>query len=450
MSFAIAILTIVYFKAVALPWLLAALSLPFICVSALRIASLVMAKMTSTNAPENEPPRDTVLPTYTILVPLYREAAVVPDLMNALARIDYPAGKLEIFLIVEAGDRDTKRAVMAGIRARQSAYLLTVPKGSPRTKPRALNFALSHASGDFVVVYDAEDQPEPSQLRRAVDMFHRLPCLACVQAGLNIYNARETWLTRQFAIEYTALFDGLLPTLEAIGMPIPLGGTSNHFRRSALEAAGAWDPFNVTEDADLGIRLARLGFEVRMLPSTTWEEAPPSLRDWFGQRTRWLKGWLQTYLVHMRSPLTTLRDLGFARFIGLQVLMGGLLLSAYVHPWIYVLAAREWLVSSENAQLTRLDQVLFWIGVANMLVGYAAGIGLGYRSMLRRGERRLAMHALWMPFYWLLISLAAYRALLQFATAPFHWEKTTHRRHAEIRMDSPATYPPKPSDASST
>jgi cellulose synthase/poly-beta-1,6-N-acetylglucosamine synthase-like glycosyltransferase len=318
--------------------------------------------------------------------------------------------------------------------------VVVVPDGAPRTKPRALNFALGQATGDYVVVYDAEDVPDGDQLRRALARLRVSPELGCVQARLNVYNAGESWLTRQFAIEYTALFDCLLPALERLRLPVPLGGTSNHFPRKVLEEVGGWDPYNVTEDADLGIRLARGGWRVEVLASTTWEEAPVTLKTWLGQRKRWLKGWMQTYLVHMRQPRRLLRELGGRSFLGLQVLMGGLLLSALVHPWYYVLAALDaaydiLAVSGETAA----GRLLWWLGLFNLVTGYVTGVALGGMATTLRGWRGLATHALLMPAYWLLISYAAYEALWQFVTAPYYWEKTEHsaRRHAILDQSRP-------------
>lgn len=215
-----------------------------------------------------------------------------------------------------------------------------VPDLHPRTKPKALNYALPLARGEYLVIYDAEDRPERDQLRKALAAFQEgPPNLACLQAKLNLYNASDNGLTRQFTIEYDALFEGLLPALDRLQLPIPLGGTSNHFRVSALKWLMAWDPFNVTEDADLGTRLARSRYRCRVLDSTTFEEAPPRLSSWFPQRTRWIKGYMQTWFVHMRQPARLWRELGAAGFLGFQVMIGGTVLSALVHPWFYALAA---------------------------------------------------------------------------------------------------------------
>ena len=258
----------------------------------------------------------TSLPVYSVLVPLFHEADVLRDILDALVKLKYPPAKLDVILILEETDALTQRAI-SGIDLPGFVKVLIVPDLQPRTKPKALDYAMQFTSGEFIVVYDAEDVPEPNQLRKALQVFAQHPDIDCLQARLNIHNASENWLTAQFALEYTTLFDGLLPALERLGLPIPLGGTSNHFRRHTLLASGLWDPYNVTEDADLGLRLERQGRKIGILDSTTWEEAPADLGNWIRQRTRWIKGWMQTYLVHMRNPLVLQRELGLAKFIGM-------------------------------------------------------------------------------------------------------------------------------------
>ena len=369
---------------------------------------------------------DAALPVYTILVPLYREARVLPQLVSALMRLDYPAAKLDIKLVMEGVDRETIAAAEA-LELPHAFEIVVVPEGGPRTKPKALNYALQFARGEYVAIYDAEDRPEPDQLRRALAAFARGPAhLACVQARLNFYNPSESWLAKQFTIEYGALFDGLLPALERLGLPIPLGGTSCHFRASALGWLEAWDAFNVTEDADLGMRLARRGYTCAVLDSTTHEEAVSGLRNWTRQRTRWLKGWMQTWAVHMRKPARLWRELGPARFIGFQAIIGGMVTSALVHPLFYLLVLAE---AAADALLvlpgSLLGMPLWVLGLANVAIGYLASMALGLVA-LRRRAIALAPHVVFMPVYWLLISFAAYRALLQLLTAPHKWEKTEH------------------------
>ncbi|ODR97517.1 hypothetical protein AUC70_00395 [Methyloceanibacter stevinii] len=377
---------------------------------------------------------DRELPTYTILAPLYREAHMLRPLLHALSQLDWPAAKLDIKLILEAADTNTVAAAH-GLHLPANVELLVVPDTGPRTKPKALNFALPMARGDYLVVYDAEDRPEPDQPRRAYQAFCAgPPNLATVQARLNIYNPETNWLTRQFTIEYSALFDGLLPLLDAMHLPIPLGGTSNHFRVEALKWLQAWDPYNVTEDADLGARLSRLGYRCTVIGSTTYEEAPVRLGGWIRQRTRWLKGFIQTWLVHMRAPRTLLRELGPRGFLAFQIMIGGTILSALVHPWFYGLLALE----LAGGGLLALPQTVlgfpFWtVSLFSLVAGYATAMGLGALALRHRGLDRLLWQVPLMPLYWLLISVAAYRAVWQFIVAPFKWEKTEHGSQAQTR-----------------
>jgi cellulose synthase/poly-beta-1,6-N-acetylglucosamine synthase-like glycosyltransferase len=406
--------------------LLALMAFPFLCVVMLRVVALW--QLNALPAPMPAPLADDApLPLYTVLVPLYREAGVVAELLRSLRALDYPPAHLEVMLIVESVDSGTREALA---RATLDAHMqvIIVPDGAPRTKPRAIQYALQFARGDYVVVYDAEDAPEKDQLRRALAALKAGgERMGCLQAQLNIYNSEASWFTRQFAVEYTVLFDCILPALERLQLPVPLGGTSNHFPRAVLEAVGGWDPYNVTEDADLGIRLARRGWHVGVLSSTTWEEAPPTFRIWKGQRTRWLKGWMQTYFVHMRAPRRLWRELGARRFIGFQVLMGGMILSALVHPWFYLLIGFDlWQGRLLGVPEGVFGQWLLGIGVFNLIAGYVSAIALGTVAAARRGRLWLAVNALMMPAYWLAISFAAYRALWQLVWAPYFWEKTEH------------------------
>lgn len=408
----------------------ALLSLPFFCVVLLRAAAAleIARRPRPPDARVRRGPMlDAELPTYSIMVPLFDEAAILPDLVSSLAALDYPAAKLEIILILESVDTPTREAV-ARMRLPGNFCTMVVPPHGPQTKPKALNYVLSLVRGDFVVVYDAEDRPEPGQLRLALEAFGRGgEDLVCVQARLNVYNAHASFLSRQFALEYSALFDAVLPALERLSLPIPLGGTSNHFRTHALRDLGAWDAFNVTEDADLGIRLARKGLRTATVPSTTWEEAPVTFGNWVRQRTRWLKGWMQTYIVHMRHPWRLARELGPLTFAGFQALMGGILLSMLVHPIFYVVVAwQAWSGHLFAPMETAAGVWFWWIAGINLVLGYSTSILVGALSVARRGRWRLALSSLAMPFYWLLISGAGYRAVIQLVRQPYIWEKTKH------------------------
>lgn len=411
-------------------------AIPFAFIVAQRIAVLVTAA-----GGFSRPLQPTALPRlpdgalqmHTVLVPLFREAEVLPDLVAALRRLSFPAAKLDILLVLEEVDQET-RAAAARLRLPPFMRIVIVPESQPRTKPKAMNYALQYARGAFVSVYDAEDLPHPRQLRDVQATFaSSRDEVVCVQAKLNIHNRTASWFSRQFTLEYSALFDSMLPGLAAIGSPLMLGGTSNHFRRDALEALGAWDPFNVTEDADLGLRISRAGFDVALLDSTTWEEAPETLRVWLPQRTRWLKGWMQTYLVHTRQPLRLFADLGPWRFLMLQCLLGGFLLSALMHPLFYVLVVLEVLGGEPFAAGGTLFEVTLWyMALFNLMAGFTSAMLLAAVSVVRRRFVGLLFDVALMPAHWLLISVAAYRALWQLVVAPHVWEKTRHRARRSI------------------
>lgn len=412
------------------PLAIAILALPFSFITLLRLAALWRLRTASREGGHHapKPPAPSPLPPYTVIVPLYREAGVAAKLVEALARLDYPVDRLQILLVTEADDEATRAALHSSDLAR-NMRVLAVPAGAPRTKPRALNYALTFATGEFVAVYDAEDVPDPSQLKMAAHAFQTsFGDLGCVQARLDIYNPADTFFTRQFTLEYAALFFAMLPAYERLGLPLPLGGTSNHFSRAILEHAGGWDAFNVTEDADLGLRLARLGFKVSVLPSDTWEEAPATAAQWFGQRTRWIKGWMQTYLVHMRSPARLLRDLGPMAFLGFQMIFGGLILSALMHPVFYAILAYQFaqggpLLPSIHAGW----QAAMWVLCAfNVVTSYVCAIALGAVCARQRAKGWLVRSTLGLPVYWLMISAAAYVALADLIRRPHHWAKTAH------------------------
>ena len=368
---------------------------------------------------------DSALPLYTILVPLYREARVVPVLIRALTALDYPPERLDIKLIVEDDDAETQSA-LAALGLRPPFTILAVPPVGPRTKPKALAIALEEARGSFLVVYDAEDQPEPDQLRRALARFAALgPHTVCLQARLNFFNARESWLTRLFAIDYCLWFDALLRGLERIHAPLPLGGTSNHFRKDALVALGGWDPYNVTEDADLGFRIAREGFRVATLDSTTYEEAPTRLGPWLSQRTRWIKGYLQTYFVHMRAPGRLRREAGWRGVVTLHLFLLATVIGGLASPILWVMFV-DWVLTGHGVLSGFTGGALLLVSLFGLVAGNALLVFLSLLAPLRRGWLFLIPYALTVPLYWLLVSLAAWRAAGAFLLRPFYWAKTPH------------------------
>jgi cellulose synthase/poly-beta-1,6-N-acetylglucosamine synthase-like glycosyltransferase len=364
---------------------------------------------------------DAELPAVTILVPLFKEAEALPGLAAALGKLDYPVHKLDIKFLLE--ERDHATIAEARRLNREGRYdLVIVPASAPQTKPKACNFALPTARGDLLVIYDAEDEPEPAQLRIAAETFAAAgPELACIQARLNFYNADENWLTRLFTLEYCLWFDHFLPALDRLGAPVPLGGTSNIFRTDALIEAGGWDPFNVTEDADLGLRLARRGWRTRIIDATTYEEANCRLPNWLRQRSRWMKGFMQTWLVHRRGVS---RLQGWKGALSLDLLIGGTVVVAIVNPLLWAASLVEWMTGAGPAAL--LPAPFGYASMTAIAFGNLALILLAALAPMRRGLSRLSPAALLAPLYWLMMSAAAYIALWQLITRPHFWEKTRH------------------------
>lgn len=362
----------------------------------------------------------TEFPKYSVLVPILNEANMVPRLMNRLERLDYPADKLEILLICEEIDAATIRAVRMNLRP--PFRLIITPKGTPQTKPRALNYALPHSDGEIITVYDAEDKPHPEQLKTALAAFNQNPDWAGLQAPLNYYNSEINWLTRQFSLEYAALFHVWVPFLAKLGAPFPLGGTSNHIRRSALESCGGWDAHNVTEDADLSFRLSARGSKIGFIDCPTEEEAVCNLQDWNKQRSRWMKGFMQTWLVHMHRPFRPMNFYGLIRFLTLQLTLGYTLLCATLFC-LSVIAGCLYVSMHYFTGFTLPFSVLHFIAFSLSL---AVAIMLGIIGVVRAGKPHLVIFAPLMPIYWMLLFWPVVKAFIEIWRRPFHWHKTPH------------------------
>lgn len=365
------------------------------------------------------------LPSYTVLVPAYHEPEVIPGLLASLDRLDYPARLLDIKLLLEADDSETLAAVVqAG--AKSNVEVVRVLPSEPRTKPKACNVGLARAWGRFVTIYDAEDRPDPLQLRRAVAAFRRLPPeVACLQAKLSYHNAEQNLLTRWFTAEYALWFGQLLPGLVKLGAPVPLGGTSNHFRRRTLVRVGGWDPFNVTEDADLGVRLHRLGFRTSILESITLEEANSDFVNWTKQRSRWYKGYLQTWLVHMRHPRQLWQQLGLKGFVGFNLFVGGTPMLALLNPVFWALTA-AWFLGKPSVILALFPAWLYYASLVSLAFGNFTFLYTAVVGARAAGRPSLALAALFSPAYWVMMSIAAIKASVQLLAAPTFWEKTAH------------------------
>lgn len=420
----------------ALALLHLALSLIYLGTLVFRLLAHLPSRRLQDVSPEAPPGPS--LPVYTVLVALYREAEVVPQLVNALRQLDWPRSRLDVKFVCEAEDDETLSA-LAGLDLPSYMEVVIVPDGLPKTKPKALNYALAGARGEFVTIFDAEDRPHPGQLKEAHARFRQSGAeLACLQAPLAITNPQEGWLSSLFAAEYTIHFQRILPFLAAHALPVPLGGTSNHFRRQALEHSGGWDPYNVTEDADLGLRLHRLGYRVGTISLPTLEDAPTSRRVWLRQRTRWYKGWLQTLLVSLRDPAQLARELGGAGLAVYLLNTCGMLASALFHPLLFL--SLGWLgfrlSTADQNPFTGIELAFLAIDLINLFASYAYFMLAGF-FLQARGEKKNFgwRHVLMIPPYWILLSAASWLALIELYRKPHFWAKTPHRAMAPHATD---------------
>lgn len=397
------------------------------------------------------------LPTYTILVPLYKEANVAEGIVAALSRLDYPKHLLDIKLLLEADDEITVSAVRSLTFGEEFDTVL-VPASLPRTKPKACNYGLKQARGEFTVIFDAEDRPDADQLKKVTWAFSQADAsVACIQAKLNYYNPRVNFLTKSFALEYTAWFDLVLPAIQYLDGPIPLGGTSNHFRTKLLKELGGWDPYNVAEDCDLGVRISMLGHRTLLIDSTTWEEANSELHNWIRQRSRWVKGYMQTHLVHTKLAFNLVRTMGLRRAIlfylcvssvPLQQLLNLVclpVLGAYAmlltydllqgrDLWVVIAGSREeyrtawkmlFLEAGEDPVWSRFA-VFGFVASICMLLTNLMFILVNLLAARRRGYSDLWLTAILSPVYWVLGAVAAWKGAIQLVVRPHYWEKTIH------------------------
>jgi cellulose synthase/poly-beta-1,6-N-acetylglucosamine synthase-like glycosyltransferase len=365
------------------------------------------------------------LPIYTILLPVYKEDKLIKKLIWNLQSLDYPREKLDIKLVIEEDDDKTLNAVR-NLDFPAIFEVIVVPFHMPKTKPKACNYALHFARGKYLTIYDAEDIPDTDQLKKVVALFNKLPeNYICIQSALNYFNRNENFLTRMFTLEYSYWFDYMLPGLDTLDIPIPLGGTSNHFKMDNLIELGAWDPFNVTEDADLGVRAYAKGYKVAIVNSTTYEEANNEPFNWIRQRSRWIKGYMQTYLVHMRNPFKLIKKLGWKGFIGFSFFVGATPLTFLVYPLLLAIFIAYLIFDFSGIHTLFPDWVLF-ISIFNLIVGNILMIYVNMMAVFKRRYYELILFAMANPIYWLMHSIAAYMGLYELIVKPFYWQKTNH------------------------
>lgn len=370
------------------------------------------------------------LPLITVLCPLYKEESILPQFVKAMSSFDYPKDKLQVSLLLEEDDKGT--IDVANKIASPFIQTLLVPNSLPRTKPKALNWGLGHAKGEYIVIYDAEDIPEKDQLKKAVIAFNRVGTdVFCLQAKLNFYNPKQNLLTRLFTAEYSLWFDLILTGLHSIAAPIPLGGTSNFFRTKDIIGMEGWDAFNVCEDCDLGLRLYKRGHRTVLFNSTTFEEANSNLDSWIKQRSHWIKGYIQGFFVHIRSPRGFMRSIREPHLFTFLLVVGGKTLSVFINPFLWIMTISYFLFRPIIGHFVEslFPTSVFYMGLITLILGnfiYMYNYMIGCE---RRGYLHLIKYAYLTPFYWLMMSFAAWKALYQLFVKPFYWEKTQHGLH---------------------
>jgi cellulose synthase/poly-beta-1,6-N-acetylglucosamine synthase-like glycosyltransferase len=383
---------------------------------------------------------DSQLPTYTVFCPLYKEWSVLPQFVKAMGGLDYPKEKLQIMLLLEEDDEKTISEARKMALPRNFTIEI-IPNSKPKTKPKALNYGLLRATGEYIVIYDAEDIPEADQLKKVVVAFQRLGSQTkCIQAKLNFYNPSQNLLTRVFTAEYSLWFDLILTGLQSIHAPIPLGGTSNHFRTADIQKLKGWDAFNVTEDADLGIRIAKRGYRTAIVNSTTHEEANSSVPNWFLQRTRWIKGYMQTYLVHMRRPSDFTSHGQLLHFFTFQFVVGGKITSMLINPlmWIMTILYFASTATFGSTIQSLFPPQIFYMGLFSFIFGNFLYLYYYMMGCAKRGQYSLIKYVFLVPLYWLAMSMASYVALYNLIKQPYYWSKTKHGLHIANSTQSKA------------
>lgn len=365
------------------------------------------------------------LPVYTILLPVYKEDKLIRKLIWNLRSLDYPRGKLDVKLLIEEDDDKTLNAVK-NLDFPANFETIVVPYHLPKTKPKACNYGLFFCKGKYLTIYDAEDVPDSDQLKKVVCLFRKLPKdYIVLQGALNYFNKNENLLTRMFTLEYSYWFDYMLPGLQSLDVPIPLGGTSNHFKLDKLLELGGWDPFNVTEDADLGVRVFEKRYKVGVVNSTTFEEANNEPFNWIRQRSRWIKGYMQTTLVHMRNPARLVQKIGWKGFLGFNFFVGLTPITFLIYPVLLSFFVIYLIFDLKSARVLFPDWVLY-ISIFNFVAGNTLMVYVNMLAVFKRRYYELILFALFNPLYWLMHSISAYKGLWQLVYNPFFWEKTNH------------------------
>ncbi|MCE2992186.1 MAG: glycosyltransferase [Candidatus Jidaibacter sp.] len=408
-------------------WTMVVFNLAYLLISHYRLAHMIMGvKLYNFQHQEKNPffLTDDQLPTYTILIPLFYESSVIPSLINALSSFDYPKEKLQILLILEEEDKETLATIQEN-NPPNYFQTVVVPKSEPQTKAKACNYAMQFATGELTCIYDAEDRPDSLQLKIVANKFaisDKNVC--CLQCRLFFYNGHENLLTSMFEIEYQGYYNFLLPIATYFKYPLPLGGSSNHFKTDYLIEIGGWDPHNVTEDADLGMRFAILGHSARIIYSFTREEATMTVSAWLRQRVRWFKGYFHTCFIYFRHPIQVIRSFqfkGVAFFLYILCLSPFLMISS---PILLILSVATYLSFFDFSVGANIMLILItWINLVSTLM---CTFLTSYIVLSIPGHKYLRWRWVLFVFYAFLLIYAAIVAIFKLFKEPHKWDKTTH------------------------
>lgn len=415
---------------------------------------------------------DSKLPIVTVLLPVYREEITLPYLVKSVMQQRYPKNKLDVRILVEPDDHHTLKAIIAlpdqagqtnaikynrygfpkTVRVWEDAeisidYVYLHPKGA-RTKPNALNKGLTNAKGSIVTIFDAEDRPDPRQIRKAVTYMLKHSEVSCVQARLAYYNPDQSIITKMFSIEYVQQFMVYLPLYHSLKKVVLLGGTSNYIRTDVLRNLEGWDYANVTEDADLGIRLTRLGYQTVPINTITWEEAPPKIYPWLKQRTRWNKGFIYTCLLHFKKPRALVRDLGWTPVLFLlYILASPVIFCASLPGWI--LFSLWWLnwfgvplhpIADWIQEAFRNNSMIFYLSIFTFLFGIFYSPIIALEALFRQGDEyslKKIKYSFFTSLYMDLQSIPSTIAIFELLFKPKHWHKTPHGFYVQSQKIKP-------------
>lgn len=372
---------------------------------------------------------DEDLPIYTIILPVRdEEYSILKNLLDSINNLDYPKDKFDIKFVVDEEDIKTIEAGKELLK-KFNFDLIIVPDYRIKSKPLSCNYALKFIKGEYITIYDAEDRPEKYQLKKAIQKFKELGNdYVCLQASLHFYNKYKNFLTYCFSIEYSMWFDFTIRSIDKFGSFFPLGGTSNHFKAKKLLELGKWDGFNVTEDAELGVRIARAGYKVSYLNSITEEECPITIHAWIKQRTRWIKGFMQTFCEYMffKKPICIKSTINFKPIRKLKffdIITFNLFIMMSFFFFITMMVIFLNLDIATNIKDFKLLIIMSYINIFSFLImTYMSFIIIIVKNKIKFNVFYLILF----PFYWILHYIAGVRACYYLIVKPFYWAKTKH------------------------